>query len=138
VTARRSLLVGALAAAAVALATAARGDGDAPAPAPAPAPAAPTWEPKPADLVILLSGNEGGLLKPCGCFEPQRGGLERRAAMWERAKAKAKASVAISVGETLSKGSPAQNDLKAQLFRAGLQSMGYAGLLLSAGDLSPL
>lgn len=118
--------------AAAALSAVARGDGGSPAPAP------PAWAPKPADLLLMLSGNERGLLKPCGCFEPQRGGLERRAAMWERARAAAKASAALSVGETLSPGIPAQSDLKAELFRAAIASMGYAGSLLGPGDLSPL
>jgi hypothetical protein len=35
-----------------------------------------TWE-KP-DVVFLLSGSQHGYLVPCGCSEPQKGGLERR------------------------------------------------------------
>jgi hypothetical protein len=97
----------------------------------------PAWTPKPADVLVMLSGNEKGLLLPCGCFEPQRGGLVRRAAAYERARGLAKASTAVSVGETLALYYPAQDDMKAELFRAALAAMEYGGSLLSAGDLAP-
>jgi hypothetical protein len=116
----------------IGLAAVARG-GDPPAEA-VPSP----YEPTPCDVLVMLTGREHGLLKPCGCTEPQRGGLERRAVLFEKSKAVAKASTAVSVGETLSMEHPLQNELKADLFRAALQEMGYAGMLLAAGDLTPI
>ena len=121
---------------------------DAPsAPAPAPKPSSPrVSEPRPeeddADVVILLSGREYGLLKPCGCTAPQMGGLERRAVLFATAKAHAKAAAALSIGDTLRVGSNAgdrrQDGLKAELFRAALETMGYAGQLLGPADLEAL
>ncbi len=90
---------------------------------------------EPADVVLVLTGSERGLLKPCGCSEPQRGGLARRAAFVERARPKARAFAALSVGDALAKWDPIQNGLKADLFRASLTVMGYSGMLLSPSDL---
>src|SRR5436190_22292659 len=39
-------------------------------------PAFANW-PKP-DVALLLSGDTRGYLQPCGCSEPQKGGLRRR------------------------------------------------------------
>ena len=134
-------LVGALALGLVALDPLARG-ADAPAP-PAPVvPKAPEGAPRfafePCDLVLVLSGLEGGLLKPCGCSEPQRGGLPRRAALIEDARKAAGAVAVVSIGDTLGRGSlPAQAELKAELFRGALSSMGYQAMLLSPEDLLP-
>ena len=119
--------------------------GDPPAAAPPPAgpppppapPAATAYVPAPCDALVALTGREEGLLKPCGCTSPQQGGLERRAALLEAARAVAKAAGAVSLGETLSLEHPLQNELKADLFRAALREMAYSGSLLSAGDLAP-
>ena len=111
--------------------------GDPPAGAP-PGAEPPAYVATPCDVLVALTGSEQGLLKPCGCTEPQRGGLERRAALLEAVRAVAKASGAVSVGETLSPEFPPQNELKADLFRAALGEMKYSGTLLSAGDLSPI
>ncbi len=115
---------------------------DAPAGPPPAAPAAPAGAPRfvfePCDVVLVLSGLEGGLLKPCGCSEPQRGGLPRRAALIEDARKAAKAVALVSVGDTLGRGSlPAQAGLKAELFRGALTSLGYQAMLLSPEDLLP-
>lgn len=118
----------------------------APAPARAPAPgpkgAAPRPEEDDADVTILLSGLEYGLLRPCGCTAPQTGGLERRAVLLATAKAHAQAAAALSLGDTLQVGTDAgdrrQDGLKAELFRAALETMGYAGQLLGPADLEAL
>ncbi len=128
--------------------------GDAPAPAPpvvapappvapaAPATAAPRPEEEEADVVVMLSGREYGIMKPCGCTAPQMGGLERRAVLFATAKAHAKAAAALSVGESLRAGTSAgdrrQDGLKAELFRAALETTGYAGQLLGPADLEGL
>ena len=104
-------------------------------------PVAPSAPPRPedeaSDVVLMLSGREDGLLKPCGCTEPQMGGLERRAVLWARARVGAAASAAISIGETLAvgKGDRRQDGFKAELFRASLEAMDYAGQLLGPSDL---
>jgi len=97
----------------------------------------PPFQPDACDVLLMLSGSEGGLLKPCGCSTPQRGGLERRAALFDRARAKAKVAGAISVGEALGPGLPDQNGYKADLLRETFAVTGYSGQLLSGNDLSP-
>jgi hypothetical protein len=101
------------------------------------APAGPLPEDEKADILLLLSGREEGLLKPCGCSEPQLGGLERRATLWDRARANAKASAAVSLGDSVGHGQPRQDDIKAEVLRAALSVMGYRGMVLDASDLLP-
>ncbi len=110
---------------------------DSPAPAPAPVNVVARPEDEASDVTILLSGREDGLMQPCGCTSPQTGGLGRRAVLVERAKKSAKAFAAISIGDTLevAKGDRRQDGFKAELFRAALGSMGYAGQLLGPHDL---
>lgn len=106
----------------------------------APAAAAPTGpQPEDAtcDILLMLSGREAGLLKPCGCSEPQMGGLERRATLWDRARANAKASAAVSLGDDVGEGQPRQDDIKAEVMRAAFSAMGYRGMVLAASDLVP-
>lgn len=111
---------------------------DAPAGAPpAPAPTGPQPEDAACDILLMLSGREQGLLKPCGCSEPQMGGLERRAILWERARKNAKASAAVSLGDSLGTGMPRQDDMKSEVLRAALLAMGYRGMVLAASDLVP-
>ena len=112
-------------------------EGDVPA-APAGPAAPPAYVSAPADVLIAVTGRQNGLMKPCGCSEPQRGGLLRLAALLDAARATAKASAAVSLGETLTDASmPEQNQLKAELFRASLGAMDFRGMLLSGADLSP-
>ena len=40
------------------------------------------------DVAIILTGQTYGLLQPCGCSRPQKGGLERRAQFINTLKAK--------------------------------------------------
>jgi hypothetical protein len=118
-----------------------RGEG---APAPGPAAAGATMPlPRARDLVfprvtirVLLTGNERGTLKPCGCSSPQTGGLVRLAAFWEWIRGGAGASIAVSLGETIGGGDPpAQNALKLELHEAAREAMGYDGHVLAASEL---
>ena len=94
-------------------------------------------EDEPADFTILLSGREDGLMKPCGCTDPQMGGLERRAVLAAAARKGAKAFAAVSIGDTLkvAAGDRRQDGFKAELFRAALETLDYAGQLLGPDDL---
>jgi hypothetical protein len=92
----------------------------------------------PPDATLVVVGGQRGLLKPCGCTAPQLGGIARLAAFVERERAKTKALAAVSLGETLSPSTgPAQNESKAELYRAALEATGFSGSVLSPGDLSP-
>jgi hypothetical protein len=95
-------------------------------------------KPGPPDVTLVFAGHQRGLLKPCGCSSPQLGGLARLAAFVERERPRTKALAAVSLGETLAPTTlPAQNEAKAELYRAALEGMGFAGSVLSPGDASP-
>jgi hypothetical protein len=51
------------------------------------------------DLVFLLSGEEHGYLLPCGCSEPQLGGLERRYNLLRMLEDRGWQVVALDVGD---------------------------------------
>jgi hypothetical protein len=57
----------------------------------------PNW-PKP-DLALLLSGQEHGYIKPCGCSKPQLGGLTRRYNFLQILKAGGWPVVAADLGD---------------------------------------
>jgi|GEM_PF-1223226 len=116
--------------------------GDAPAAPAKPARPAAVVQPRfafePCDLALVLSGREGGQLKPCGCSSPQRGGLPRRAALLDDVRKVAKGVAVVSIGDALGRGTlPAQAELKAELFRGALTTLGYDAMLLSPEDLLP-
>jgi hypothetical protein len=60
-----------------------------------------TWE-KP-DVVFLLSGSEHGYLMPCGCSQPQKGGLERRYNLLRLLKGYGWPVVALDAGDVAQK-----------------------------------
>src|SRR5262249_25308301 len=57
----------------------------------------PKWT-KP-DLALLLSGQQHGYIKPCGCSEPQFGGLTRRYNFLQMLKAGGWPVVAADLGD---------------------------------------
>jgi hypothetical protein len=117
-------------------------------PAKEPAPPAPFASPVPlpraadlelpkADVRLLLTGQELGIFKPCGCTSPQVGGLERRAALWERLRGGAAAFGAVSLGQAAGVfEDPLQGALKSDLHAAALSALGYDGVLLGVSELT--
>src|SRR5262249_26813548 len=59
------------------------------------------------DLVLVLSGQQHGYLKPCGCSRPQVGGLERRYNFLKTLEAKGWPVVAVDLGDVAQKHGPA-------------------------------
>ena len=87
-------------------------------------------------LSLVIAGNQRGKLKPCGCSEPQLGGLERLAVLVWRARRRAVEGVAaLSVGWSLTDAAGAQAETKAALYRHALEVMGFDALLLGTTDL---
>lgn len=85
---------------------------------------------------LFLIGNQRGKLKPCGCSEPQMGGLERVATLVELARRRAREQfAAVSVGWTLSETGEAQSEAKANLYRAALELLEFDAHLLGTTDL---
>ena len=109
-----------------------------PAPEPAKTPAAegkgiparlfPNWG-KP-DFVVVLSAQQHGYVLPCGCSEPQVGGLERRYNFMQMLKAKGWRVVGVDLGDVPQKHGPAklhnvQGLLKYRYSMMALKEMGY-------------
>jgi hypothetical protein len=84
------------------------------------------------DLVLLLSGQQHGYMLPCGCSNPQLGGLERRYNFLQLLKGLGWPVVALDLGDLAQKQGPVlqanvQGFLKYQYSLLSLQQMGYLG-----------
>ncbi|MFV1959618.1 MAG: multiheme c-type cytochrome, partial [Planctomycetota bacterium] len=87
-------------------------------------------------ISLLVVGNQRGMLKPCGCSKPQRGGLERLAVLLERARRRAgRGFGALSLGWTASARAEEQTETKAALYRRALEVMGFDAMVLGTTDL---
>lgn len=88
------------------------------------------WPKKTPDAVLILSGQTFGFLSPCGCSRPQMGGLERRANLVARLKAKGWAVAGADLGDFYpSKSAVAEQSLlKYATGMAALRDMGYVAV----------
>ena len=82
------------------------------------------------DFVIVLSAQQHGYMLPCGCSEPQVGGLERRYNFMQMLKAKGWPIVAVDLGDVPQKRGPAnlanvQGLLMYRYSMMALKEMGY-------------
>ncbi|MFO0800457.1 MAG: cytochrome c family protein [Gemmataceae bacterium] len=69
-----------------------------------------TWPAGRPEAVLILSGQTFGFLSPCGCSRPQTGGLERRANLVSRLKAKGWPVAGVDLGDFY----PAKSAVKEQ------------------------
>jgi hypothetical protein len=83
-------------------------------------------------VFIFLTGQEAGALKPCGCSGGQLGGLERRAALWEKVAPDQR--LVLSTGNLVSDESE-QNLIKYPIFLQAYQILGYDLANLTSKDL---
>ncbi len=86
------------------------------------------WE-KP-DFVLLLSGQQHGYLLPCGCSDPQYGGLVRRYNLVQMLRARGWDVVAVDVGDVPQMKGPAglanvQGQLKYATAMKAMKAIGY-------------
>ncbi len=81
---------------------------------------------------IFLTGQEVGALKPCGCSGGQLGGLERRAALWEKVDPEKR--LILSTGNLVSDDTE-QNLIKYPIFVQAYQILGYDLVNLTSRDL---
>src|SRR5262245_49467074 len=63
--------------------------------------------PKELDLLVVISGQEHGYLDPCGCSQPQVGGLVRRYNFMEGLKERGWPILAVDVGDVPQRKGPA-------------------------------
>lgn len=97
-----------------------------------PAPNFPKWT-KP-DLAIVISGEMHGYTRPCGCSEPQYGGLTRRYSFLQSLKAKGWPIVAVDLGDIAADPGP-QTMLKYEMSMKALDLMGYKAIGLGKREL---
>jgi hypothetical protein len=88
------------------------------------------------DLVLIVSGQMHGFMLPCGCSEPQYGGLVRRGVFIDRLKAKGWPVVGIDLGELgPTTGIKEQRDLKFQFSMKALDVMGYRAFGIGKSEM---
>jgi hypothetical protein len=96
-----------------------------------------TWPQGQPELVLVFSGQTYGYLSPCGCSRPQRGGLERRANLMDRLRAKGWEVVGLDLGDAAPpKGVHKQNLLKYKTTMKALNAMGYRAIGLGEYEFS--
>ena len=89
------------------------------------------------DLVIVVSGQLHGYLDPCGCSEPQYGGLIRRQTFIDELKAKHWPVVGVDLGELPAlTGIRRQRELKLQYTMKALDVMGYRAVGLGKHEMA--
>lgn len=104
-------------------------------------PAGARWQLRRPTATLLLAGRNQGRNKPCGCTQPQVGGVERAARAKELLTRRADGALAAaSLGGIMPpvSGSQRENDqnaLKAQFYRAVVRQDDYSALTLLGNDL---
>lgn len=89
--------------------------------------------PEPA-VAFVLTGEMHGYIEPCGCSEPQYGGIARRASLMQQLRDKKWPLAALDVGGTLSN-ETAQSKLKFQTLLGALREMRYSSLQIGTEEL---
>src|SRR5262245_11736559 len=90
------------------------------------------------DFVVVISGQTFGYLQPCGCSEPQYGGLARRWEFINSLKQKGWHVVPLDLGDIFPKSSdtPAQQNLfKYETAMRALHAMGYRAIGIGKQEL---
>jgi len=98
-----------------------------------PSPFFRNWD-KPA-LAIVLTGQMHGYLQPCGCSEPQLGGMARRYNFLQSLKEKGWPLVAVDLGDLAAASGP-QTLFKFETSVRALDMMNYIGVGLGKNEFS--
>lgn len=85
------------------------------------------------DVVLVLTGQQGGYLGPCGCSEPQIGGLERRYNLLKLFEQASWPAVPVDLGDVPQTSGPAglrnqQGVIKYRYAMKAMREMKYAGV----------
>jgi len=89
------------------------------------------------DLALVITGQMHGYIFPCGCSDPQYGGLIRRQTFIDELTAKGWDVVGIDIGEIgPTTGIPKQRELKIEYTLKALDLMGYKVYGLGKHELS--
>ncbi len=90
------------------------------------------------DIVLVLSGQQNGYLQPCGCSNPQYGGLARRFAFLQTLKERGWSVVAVDLGDIadLPKRSTPLTTLKYVTSMKALKLMDYTAVSFGFNEMS--
>ncbi|MBI1310366.1 hypothetical protein GC176_03590 [bacterium] len=89
--------------------------------------------PQPA-AVFAVTGQMHGYLEPCGCSDPQYGGVSRRAALLQQLRDRGWHTIPLDLGGTL-KRSRQQSQFKFQALLTALRKMKYEALAMGEEEL---
>jgi len=95
---------------------------------------APTVQPGGGQLFVL-TGNEKGFIRPCGCSKPALGGVHRRGTKLEGLRKAEPGLVVLSLGDLVTQGGQQQR-LKFESFLMSMAMMGYAAVAPGKGEFS--
>jgi hypothetical protein len=86
----------------------------------------PAWKGEKPEMAILVTGQQHNYEAPCGCTDPQYGGLERRYNFITQLRSYGIPTVAVDLGDMYASGRIAeQSRLKYQVSMKALALMGY-------------
>jgi len=85
-------------------------------------------------VVFAVTGQMHGYMEPCGCADPQYGGISRRADLIRQLRGKGWPVIPVDLGGTL-KRNRAQSRLKFQTLRAALVDMKYEAIVPGVEEL---
>ena len=88
-----------------------------------------------AGPLIVLTGNEKGFIRPCGCSKPALGGVHRRATWLEKLRKEEPGLHLVSLGNLLVKGGQQQR-MKFETFMMSMDLMGCQALAPGPGEFS--
>lgn len=93
------------------------------------------WPGERPDLVLVLSGEMHGYLRPCGCSPGQQGGLARRGGLLDFLREEKQwDALPLDLGDLVGKSSPLEADRYAYALES-LQKLGYAAVGVGPEDL---
>jgi Cytochrome c554 and c-prime len=92
-----------------------------------------TWPANKPELAFMLSAQMHGYVLPCGCSEPQLGGLERRSNFLDELRSRGWPVVALDLGDIPQKHGPVslpniEGLIKYRYSMRALKAMGYAAV----------
>ncbi len=93
------------------------------------------------ELVLVLTADQHGYLSPCGCSEPQKGGLERRYNFVQMLKERGWPVVAVDLGNVPQVEAPAglpnkQGLIKYRYAMRAMKEMGYTAVGIGENEAS--
>lgn len=89
--------------------------------------------PASAGAVFVLTGNEKGFIRPCGCSKPAHGGVHRRAEVLDELRKTDPALIPVSGGDFIVE-SGRQQQLKLETALLALGAMGYVAFAPGPGE----